>query len=98
MGHDGIGNVLLKEFALLLSKPLCELFNFCLSLGTFPDIWKVAQVTPIYKKGDPSLCTSYHPMPLLLCISKIFEKLLLITFQLITKHQSGFTPVDSTIN
>ena len=105
VGPDGIDNELLKESAGVLSKPLCVLFNFCLSLGTFPDIWKAAQVTPIYKKGYPSQCTNYHPISLLPCISKIFEKLLLKhkhTFlcnnKLITKHQSGFTPGNSTIN
>jgi len=104
-GPDGIGNKILKEVALPLSKPLAELFNFCLCLGTFPDQWKIAQVIPIFKKGDPLQCTNYHPISLLPCISKVFEKLLfnhifsfLKTHSLLNKHQSGFIPGDSTVN
>ena len=51
-GPDGIGNKLLKEATLPISKPLSEL-DFCISLGVFPDVWKVAQVTPVFKKGTP---------------------------------------------
>jgi hypothetical protein len=104
-GPDGIGNRILKEAALPISKPMAELFNFCLSLGTFPEQWKLAQVIPIFKKGDPLQCTNYRPISLLPCISKVFERVLfnhifhfLKTNDLINKHQSGFIPGDSTVN
>jgi len=104
-GPDGIGNKILKEVALPLSKPLSELFNFCLSQGTYPEQWKVAQVIPIHKKGDRTQCSNYRPISLLPCISKVFERVLfnhifdfLRTNSLINKHQSGFIPGDSTVN
>ena len=53
-GHDLINNRLLKELAQPLSLPLCDLFKFSLSSGKVPKIWKQANVSPIYKKNDPS--------------------------------------------
>ena len=104
-GPDGISNRLLKEAAVPISEPLADLFNHSLHIGQFPDIWKIANVTPIHKKNDAMLCTNYRPISLLPCISKVFEKILfehIYTYlkanNLINRHQSGFTPGDSTIN
>ena len=59
-------------------------------------MWKLANVTPIYTPrpiSRPPIC------------GKVFEKIIfnnlysyLIVNDLITKHQSGFRPGDSTIN
>ena len=38
----------------------------------FPDIWKKASVTPIFKKGDPTRVENYRPI----CIFAILRKLL----------------------
>jgi len=104
-GPDGLGNFLLKEAAVPIAQPLSELFNFSLSLCKFPSIWKIAQVVPIFKKGDPLLCTNYRPISLLPCISKVYEKLLfdhifsfLKSNNLLLPNQSGFIPGDSTVN
>lgn len=104
-GPDGLGNRILREAAVPLAQPLSELFNFCLSLGHFPDIWKMANVMPLFKKDDPLLCNNYRPISLLPCISKVFEKILfnhifafLRIHNLIIKDQSGFMPGDSTVN
>ena len=51
-GPDGIGNRLLKYIAFSICKPLTILFNRCLNEGIFPEDWKEANVTPIYKKND----------------------------------------------
>ncbi len=60
---------------------------------------------PIFKKGGLKYCNNYHPISLLCCISKVFEKLIfnhiysyLRCHGLINEHQSGFTQGDSTIN
>ena len=49
-GPDNINNKILNEIAYPISKPLCDLFNFSLSRGTFPESWKQANVSPLYKK------------------------------------------------
>jgi hypothetical protein len=104
-GSDGIGNRILREAALPISQPLAELMNFCLSLSTFPSIWKKAQVVPLFKKGDPHLTTNYRPISLLPCLSKVFEKILFDHIfahvkanNILIPNQSGFIPGDSTAN
>ena len=49
-GPDKIHNRLLLAANDIISTPLSEFFNRCLTLGKFPDSWKLANVTPIYKK------------------------------------------------
>ena len=103
-GPDEIGNFILREIASPIAKPLCRIFNICLQKGVFPDIWKIAQVTPLHKKGSINMCENYRPISLLCCISKVFEKLVhdyvyryLKSHNLLTSFQSGFCPGDSTV-
>ena len=53
-GPDSISNRLLKELAVPLSLPLCNLVNYSLHTGQVPSSWKEANITPIHKKDDPS--------------------------------------------
>ena len=39
-------------------------------------ILKVAQVTPIYKKGDSQLLENYRPVSMLPIFGKLFEKII----------------------
>ena len=58
-GPDGIDNRILKETIYQLSYPFCDLFNSCLNTSKMPSCWKIANVCPIFKKGDPSLASNY---------------------------------------
>ncbi|CAB4039899.1 Hypothetical predicted protein, partial [Paramuricea clavata] len=73
-GPDNIPGRLLKEAAEVIAPSLCRLFNMSLSLGHFPTTWKRANVTPIFKKDDPSLPSNYRPISLLCILSKVFER------------------------
>ena len=104
-GPDNINNRILKEIAYPISKPLCDLFNYSLSRGIFPDVWKQANVSPLYKKDDPSLVCNYRPISLLSSIGKVIEKIVhkhMFNYfndnSIITCLQSGFVPGDSTVN
>ena len=61
-GPDGISNNILKESSRELSIPLCNLFNYSLQICKIPSSWKEANVTVIFKKGDPSLPSNYRPI------------------------------------
>ena len=104
-GPDSISNKLLKELAQPLSFPLTDLFNYSLAQGKVPDLWKQANVTPIYKKDDPSDVSNYRPISLLNTLGKVLEKIVhkhvfnfFRDYNIITSFQSGFIPGDSTVN
>ena len=42
----------------------------------FPDSLKIYDLTPVYKKLDPSDKASYRPVSVLPLLSKVFEKLI----------------------
>ena len=73
-GPGSINNCILKELSQQLSHPLCDLFNFSIVTGKVPDIWKQANITPIFKKNDASDPTSYRPISLLSSIGKVLAK------------------------
>ena len=74
-GCDGIsGHMLLlcDDSAVL---PLKLIFQNILTTSTYPDIWKLANVMPIFKKGDKQLIKNYRPISHLPIFGKIFEKI-----------------------
>jgi len=66
---------------------------------------KIANVTPVFKKGDASCVNNYRPISLLSIVSNIMERCMfkylhnhLKDNNIITTFQFGFTHGDSTIN
>ena len=64
----------LKYSTRVISPYLSNFFNWCVEQGEFRNVLKIAEIVPIYKKGNPDLCTNYRPISLLSPFSKIFEK------------------------
>ena len=58
----------------IVSTPLRDLFNLCISEGVFPEYLKIAEVISIFKKGDKNNTTNYCPISLLSQLDKLFEK------------------------
>ena len=50
-GPDGLHPKVLLEIAAQIANPLCIMFRASLQTGLITDTWKLAHVTPIYKKG-----------------------------------------------
>ena len=75
-GYDLISNRVLKETSFIIAPFLVKLFNICLSKGVFPECFKLAKVTPLFKGGDKHNLNSYRPISLLPCIGKVLEKLI----------------------
>ena len=71
-GPDRIHNRILHEGAHQLAKPLCDLFNVSLTLCILPSSWKISNVYPIFKSGDPSIPSNYRPVSLLNPSNNIF--------------------------
>ena len=69
--------------------------NDCVDRGDFPSILKIANITPVFKKGDRDVKDNYRPVSILPVISKIFEKLLckqitMFIDPLLSKFHCGF--------
>ena len=104
-GSDGISGHMLRLGDESIVLPLKIIFDNILKTSSYPYLWKLANVTPIFKKNDKQLIKNYRPISLLPICGKIFEKIIFSNFykylntnKLITKNQSGFRPGDSTTN
>ena len=84
--------------------PLLIIFKKCIQLGEFPVSWKYANVQPVHKKENRQIISNYRPISLLPIYGKILGNIVfdqvyqfLNDNNLLSKHQSGFKPGDSTI-
>ena len=55
---------------------LADCINGALSQGIFPDSLKLANITPVHKKGETTDKENYRPVSVLPLFSKIFEKVI----------------------
>ena len=51
MGLDEIHPRVLRELEEVIAKPLSIIYQCSLLTGEVPEDWRLASVTPIYKKG-----------------------------------------------
>jgi hypothetical protein len=73
-GPDGMHPKVLKELSDVIAEPLADVFRKSLAESTLPHQWKVANVTPLFKKGDKSKAGNYRPVSLTSIPCKIMEK------------------------
>ena len=105
-GPDQIVHPLLKHLPEPAQLLLLSLFNRSWYSHTFPSCWKPTTIIPIHKPGKPtSSPSSFRPISLTTCISKLFEHLILsrLTFPLESNHllftcQAGFRPGRSSLD
>ena len=72
-GQDELHPIMLKELAVELAAPMTNLFNQSLFLGEVPEEWKMANVSPIFKKGRRKVAANYRPVFLTSISCKIME-------------------------
>ena len=103
-GADQVSISMLKICSNEISAPLKLIFECSMNEGKFPSSWKMANVQPVHKKDSRQIKSNYRPISLLPIFSKIYEKIIFdamynffVSNDLISKHQSGFRPGDSTI-
>ena len=75
-GPDNISAHLLKELNLELAPVLALIFQASLHQCRLPLDWKIANVVPIYKKGDHGSPSNYLPVSLTSICCKILEHII----------------------
>ena len=100
-GLDNISARLLKEASLLVTCILTFVINLSITTGIFPNAWKRARVSQIFKedlKTDPN---NYRPLPV---VSKLIERIVFIILYSpysksrgwsLSREQNGRTPKNS---
>jgi hypothetical protein len=74
-GLDGIKFNLLKNLPDMGKEMLLKIYNQIFSSGTCPESWRETRVVSILNTGkEPNNANSYHPITLLSCVRKLFEK------------------------
>ena len=96
-GYDDINFNVVKKCFGEINEPLKHLFNLSLENGIFPENMKIVKVIPLFKNGDPENITSYRPISVLPCFSKMLERKMynslykyLCEEKLLYSKQSGF--------
>ena len=104
-GPDNIYSRTLKELVNQVAQPLAMIYNSSLQSGVVVADWKLANVTPVFKKGCKSTASNYRPISLTSVPGKLMERILqwaildhLINNNLINQTQHGFLPKKSTVS
>ena len=76
-GVDKVTYQMIKNASIIFKQRIINLYNKIFLTGAIPEIFKTALIVPI-KKSDKPLdeITSYRPISLLPCLSKVLEKLI----------------------
>ena len=98
-GPDNIHPRVLREVKEGVVFPLHLIFQKSLTTGILPAIWKEANVTALYKKGDRCVPNNYRPISLTSVVCKMLKSIIKDEFfrhfdlnNLFTAYQHGFRP------
>ena len=96
-GPDNIPGKLLKICSQELHETFTILFQHSLSKGIVPDDWKLAFISPLFKKGDKSNVANYRPISLTSIVCKLLEHIVHSTVmdfldsnKILSSFQHGF--------
>ena len=103
-GLNTIPNKILKCSKNVISQSLADIFNASIQSGIFPDDFKIARVTPIFKEGEKGDVSNYRPISILCIVARVSEKLLynqphqyLVQHNILYSDQWGFRSLHSTV-
>ena len=72
LGPDELHPRVLKELAKELGPVFVHLFQQSINTGEIPKEWSLANICPLFKKGDRSLACNYRPVSLTCIPCKLF--------------------------
>ncbi|RMC13388.1 hypothetical protein DUI87_10923 [Hirundo rustica rustica] len=92
MGPDGIHPRVMRELADEVAKPLSIIYHQSWLTGEVLDDWKLANVTPIHKKGAKEDPGNYRPVSLTSVPGKIMEQFILSAITQNLQDGQGIRP------
>ena len=102
-GPDQLHPRVLNEIADVIAEPLTLIYQLSIDQSKLPQQWKLANVTPIFKKGSRSSPENYRPVSLTSILSKLLERIVskhilehLKYNSILPKQQHGFLKGKST--
>ena len=97
LGPDELHPRVLKELATELGSVFAHLFQKSLNMGEIPKEWSLANICPLYKKGDRTLACNYRPVSLTCVPCKLLEHIMysnimahLDEYKLLSDRQHAF--------
>ena len=76
MGLDGLHPWVLRELVRMIAKPLSAIYQCSWLSGEVPEDWRLADVTPIYRKGYKEDLGNYRPVSLTSVPGKVMEQMI----------------------
>ncbi|KAK4826229.1 hypothetical protein QYF61_006270 [Mycteria americana] len=92
MGPDDIHPRVLKELADVLTKPLSIIYQPFWLTGEVPVDWRLANVTPIFKKGQKEDPGNYRPVSLTSVPGKLMGQIFLSAITRHVENNQGIKP------
>ena len=104
IGPDNVHSLILKNCSKSFALPLTKIFKKLILEGRIQDPWRLANISPIFKKGNRTDPENYRPVSLTSIVSKILEGVVkdellkyLICNGLVTNSKHGFVPKNSCV-
>ena len=76
VGADEVHPLILKNFSNEFDIPLEIIFRKSIETGKIPNAWRLANVSPIFKRGSRLEPSNYRPVSLTSIVCKILEGLI----------------------
>ncbi len=103
-GMDCIHPLVVKNCSSAFSKVFSVIFSLSFASGKIPDAWRLAQISPIFKKGSRSNPGNYRPISLTSVPCKLMERIVrdvmlehLFSNNVIASEQHGFVMRKSVV-
>ena len=77
---NDVKTVFIKYGNTVISKFLSDMFKVCLSEDTCPELLKIAEVVPIFKRGERKKMTNYRPISLLSQFNRYLKNYCILAF------------------